>query len=44
MLLLQSLGFNEIWINHGVGDMNLFLAVEKQRLTDTFIQNWYATL
>jgi hypothetical protein len=30
--------------DQGVGDINLFLAVVKQRLTDTFIQNWYATL
>ena len=41
MYLLQSLGFNEVWINQCVGDVDIFLNLVKQRLTDTFIQNWY---
>ena len=44
MYLLQSLGFNEVWINQGVGDVDIFLNLVKQRLTDTFIQNWYTEL
>ena len=44
MYLLQSLGFNEVWINQGVGDVDIFLNLVKQRLTDTFIQNWCTEL
>ena len=44
MYLLQSLGFNEVWINQGVGDVDIFLNLVKQRLTDSFIQNWYKEL
>lgn len=38
--LLESLGFNYVWLAQGVGDINRFLCVFKQRLTDNFIQNW----
>ena len=38
--LLMSLGFNEVWINQGVGNMNVFLSMAKQRLTDNFLQRW----
>ena len=42
--LLSSLGFHEVWIHQGVGNYNNFIAAVKQRLTDTFIQNWTARL
>lgn len=38
--LLESMGFNNVWLAQGVGDMNLFLAIFKQRLSDNFIQGW----
>lgn len=42
--LLLSLGFYEVWLNQGVGDYNKFTSLFRQRLTDTFIQNWRARL
>ena len=42
--LLLSLGFYEVWLNQGVGNYKSFLSLLKQRLTDTFIQNWMARL
>ena len=42
--LLRSLGFNNVWLNQGVGNINAFLAVLKQRLTDNFVQNWFSRL
>ena len=42
--LLFSMGFNEVWIQQGVGNINNFISVFKQRLTDNFIQNWQARL
>ena len=34
----------EAWLNQSVGDVKLFLYIVKQRLKDTFIQNWNARL
>ena len=42
--LLFSLGFNEVWLQQGVGNYNIFISLLKQRLTDNFIQNWQARL
>jgi hypothetical protein len=42
--ILQSLGFNDVWLNQGVGDVNIFLKLAKQRLTDNFIQKWQSEL
>ena len=39
-LLLENLGFSHVRIEQGVGDVNMFLIVFKQRLTDNFIQGW----
>ena len=40
-LVLESLGFGHVWIEQGVGDLNMFLRVFKQRLTDNnFLQAW----
>ena len=41
---LSSLGFNEVWINQGVGDRNAFLQIFKQRLSDSFLQDWNSRL
>lgn len=42
--LLMSLGFYEVWLAQGVGNINIFLSELKQRLNDTFIQNWFERL
>ena len=42
--LLSSLGFNEVWMNQGVGNRNAFLQIFKQRLSDSFLQDWNSRL
>lgn len=42
--LLASLGFNEAWLQQGVGSTDQFLLELKQRLKDNFIQNWNTRL
>ncbi len=42
--LLSDLGFYYVWIAQGVGNVNKFLSILKQRLTDNFIQNWNSRL
>jgi hypothetical protein len=42
--LLYSMGFHFVWLNQGVGNVKAFLAVLKQRLIDTFLQEWRATI
>lgn len=42
--LLLSLGFYEVWLEQGVGSYSCFISIVKQRLNDTFIQNWRARL
>ena len=42
--LLLSLGFSEVWMHQGVGNIKSFISLLKQRLTDIFIQNWRARL
>ena len=42
--LLISLGFYEVWMQQGVGYYRRFISLLKQRVTDTFIQNWGARL
>ena len=38
--LLSRMGFYEVWMNQGVGNIELFLKLFKQRITDNFLQNW----
>ena len=38
--MLFNFGFGELWLNQGVGDEKLFLAVFKQRIGDTYLQTW----
>lgn len=42
--LLCSLGLVDAWIFQGVGNVDMFLYLVKQRLNDQFIQNWNARL
>ena len=42
--LLQSIGFNNVWMNQGVGSVDLFIRILKERLNDNFIQNWNSEL
>ena len=42
--LLSELGFNEVWLNQSVSNPKIFLSLVKQRLNDTFIQNWNSRL
>ena len=42
--LLNHMGFAEVWMQQNVGNHHMFLLVFKQRLRDTFIQNWGAEI
>ena len=38
--LLNNLGLHYAWIEQGVGNINAFMILGRQRLTDHFIQYW----
>lgn len=42
--LLETMGFQEVWLQQGVGNFNRFISLFKQRLTDNFIQNWHSRI
>ena len=42
--LLINLAFRHVWIQQNVGDKKVFLSLVKQRLVDTFVQNWNSRL
>ena len=42
--LLLSMGFNDVWLQQGVGNYNNFISMFKQRLSDVFIQNWHSRI
>lgn len=42
--LLCELGFMEAWLQQNVGNEQIFLTLVKQRLKDTFVQNWNSRL
>ena len=42
--LLQSIGFNNVWMKQGVGNVNLFICIFKERLNNKVIQNWNSDL
>ena len=42
--LLFSYGFGEAWYNQGVGDVNLFLVLFKQRAIDLYLHDWFLNL
>ena len=37
---LQSISLYEAWVNQGVGNVNVFISLVKQRVFDMFVQNW----
>ena len=42
--LLSELGFYEVWINQGVGNVNAFVSLFKQRICDNYKQDWNARI
>jgi hypothetical protein len=42
--LLHKFGFNEVWLNQGVGDERQFLYHLRQKLRDSNIQEWKQTM
>ncbi len=42
--LLRNHGFYHVWINQGVGHIEAFLNIFKQRLTDNSVQSWHARI
>ena len=38
--LLSSVGFYEVWLAQGVGNVNAFVHVFEQCLRDNNVQNW----
>ena len=38
--MLENLGFSHVWLSQGVGNINVFISIFKQRITDNFVQNW----
>ena len=38
--LLGSLGFNDVWLFQGVGNVSSIVKIFTQRLNDNFIQKW----
>ena len=41
---LESIGFSNVWIFQGVGDIKHFMSVFKQRMSDNFLQEWDARI
>ena len=42
--LLGELGLMEAWLQQNVGNVHGFISIVKQRLEDTFVQNWNSRL
>ena len=42
--LLSRTGFGDVWVKQGVGDIDIFMNIFKQRLIDTFHQEWHRRL
>ena len=42
--ILAKMGFYDVWLNQGVGNIQLFLSLFQQRLNENFLQNWYQRL
>ena len=38
--LLSNLGFYDAWFFQDVGNENMFISAVRQRLSETFVQNW----
>ena len=39
--LLSEMGFYDVWLQQGVGDVDTFLGVFRQRVSDQFQQSWH---
>ena len=39
-----SYGFGEAWYIQGVGDVNIFLVLFKQRVMDLYLHDWFLNL
>ena len=37
---MQSIGLYKAWVNQGVGNVNVFISLVKQRFFYMFVQNW----
>ena len=42
--LLCDLGFHEVWLQQGIGDVGIFLSLLKQCVFDHFRQSWHNEL
>mgnify|MGYP000426324330 FL=1 len=38
--VLENLGFYNVWLNKGLENENLFVNIFKQRMGDTYLQDW----
>ena len=38
--LLQSIGLYEVWVNQGVGNVNVFISLLQQRVFGMCVRNW----
>ena len=38
--MLESNGFSDVWLCQGVGDLDFFVKIFTERLSDVFFQNW----
>ena len=43
-LLLYRYGFGYVWVSQSVGNIEVFLSLLKQRLGDTYLQEWHTEL
>jgi hypothetical protein len=43
-MLLCKHGFGDVWLQQGVGSVELFLHIFKTRLRDNFMQKWHIEL
>jgi hypothetical protein len=42
--VLYMYGYGDVWLNQGVGDVDIFIESFKLRIKDTFTQNWHSRL
>ena len=42
--LLNRLGFGDVWVAQGVGNINTFIKILKIRVKDIFMQEWHSRL
>jgi hypothetical protein len=42
--VLSRLGFYHVWLEQGVGHVNIFVQILKQRIKDVFVQGWQSRI